>query len=470
VEVKAIPRGSLVLTPEQEYIQFFIKQKGLYEVRNFSFLRTISGNSKRSKNQPEMLSYQKGSIPRSLLKFSKYNADKHKQGQLRAQAVMCFDHLLDFMADRPNATRAVSGHEIVIRGFCEPLLRDEIFLQIIKQCTKNPNKPSILLGWRLLCSCLAAFPPSGKFAPYLLCHIASFACPRYEDPQQISFSSVENAATLCYFAWMAVSKHGMGTVPSLQDFAKLTEQITGNESASSQTPALSSKEEKAKKNYATAISGWFSSLRKNQVFQLTRRGSQPDGAKSMPSTQSQMPSPPPIDGGPQSEEITTIQMPVPEAPQLGIPDAPVLEPDLAPNAPPLPPSLRITPVKAPAPPAAPSITPVDAPEAPILDDEVVPSVPVPVGARRGGPPPPRPAPSSVAPSSSSSGGGLLDGLMKVKLNKVDLVEVKKQQEAVAVVEDLTGAGFASLLSKLRISVAGDEEQEPAGSDEEGWDD
>mgnify|MGYP002403097732 CR=1 FL=1 len=60
-------------------------------------------------------------------------------------------------------------------GVSEPLLRDEVYCQLIKQTTKNPNQRSLLLGLKLLWLCASCFPPSPELYPFLLSHLATFA-------------------------------------------------------------------------------------------------------------------------------------------------------------------------------------------------------------------------------------------------------------------------------------------------------
>ncbi|EMD32094.1 hypothetical protein CERSUDRAFT_119077 [Gelatoporia subvermispora B] len=52
-------------------------------------------------------------------------------------------------------------------GLTHGELRDEIFCQVMKQLTGNPNPESIFRGWQLLCVLLVTFPPSKNFETYL---------------------------------------------------------------------------------------------------------------------------------------------------------------------------------------------------------------------------------------------------------------------------------------------------------------
>jgi hypothetical protein len=46
-------------------------------------------------------------------------------------------------------------------------LRDEIYMQLIKQLTQNPRPDSVLRGWQLLALLSETFPPSNTALPYV---------------------------------------------------------------------------------------------------------------------------------------------------------------------------------------------------------------------------------------------------------------------------------------------------------------
>ena len=63
--------------------------------------------------------------------------------------------------------------EIMTKGWIYSQLRDELYLQLVKQTTENPNQQSLLNGWELIAICLTFFPPSQKFFPFLTEYIYS---------------------------------------------------------------------------------------------------------------------------------------------------------------------------------------------------------------------------------------------------------------------------------------------------------
>jgi myosin VIIa len=52
-------------------------------------------------------------------------------------------------------------------------LRDELYCQICKQSTNNPDPQSTEKGWQLLMMCLAIFPPSSDLMPHLMAYCAA---------------------------------------------------------------------------------------------------------------------------------------------------------------------------------------------------------------------------------------------------------------------------------------------------------
>lgn len=63
--------------------------------------------------------------------------------------------------------------DIMSKGWLHPQLRDELYLQIIKQTTSNLNPQSGLYGWQLMAICLTFFPPTLKLYPFLSEYIST---------------------------------------------------------------------------------------------------------------------------------------------------------------------------------------------------------------------------------------------------------------------------------------------------------
>lgn len=74
--------------------------------------------------------------------------------------VKMFKNVMGFMRDRKYTYPETLGRELLEACLLHPELRDELFLQVVKQLRRNPKKESKYLGFVLLDMCLRSFPPS----------------------------------------------------------------------------------------------------------------------------------------------------------------------------------------------------------------------------------------------------------------------------------------------------------------------
>ena len=116
-------------------------------------------DSDKKKVQDGMFMYTKEVIPRSMLDLDSV---------LGTQAISCHKCLLGFCGDRKTTYPAAAGHRVLMTSVQSLELRDEIFVQLCKHLTLNPDARSTLRGWILMCMCVDLFPPSIKFTLYLL--------------------------------------------------------------------------------------------------------------------------------------------------------------------------------------------------------------------------------------------------------------------------------------------------------------
>lgn len=71
------------------------------------------------------------------------------------------------MGDRHYTNTSNLGVEVCVNALQEAWLRDEVYMQLIKQLTDNDNSDSVKQGWNLMCVCLRTFAPSSEFENYL---------------------------------------------------------------------------------------------------------------------------------------------------------------------------------------------------------------------------------------------------------------------------------------------------------------
>ena len=82
-------------------------------------------------------------------------------------ATRLFKYIMGFMGDRHYTYPMTLATEALQTGYLHPLLRDELFLQLIKQVTNNPRQSAVEKGWQFMYLALRVFPPSESFENYL---------------------------------------------------------------------------------------------------------------------------------------------------------------------------------------------------------------------------------------------------------------------------------------------------------------
>jgi hypothetical protein len=144
--------------------------------------------STKKKVQDGMFTYTKEVVPRSMLDLDSV---------LGKQAISCHKCLLGFCGDRKTTYPAAAGHHVLMTGVQSVELRDEIFVQLCKHLTLNPDARSTLRGWILMCLCVDLFPPSVKFELYLLNFLGSASADKaYGEYARYSLARLEEALDL----------------------------------------------------------------------------------------------------------------------------------------------------------------------------------------------------------------------------------------------------------------------------------
>ncbi|CAI5744476.1 unnamed protein product [Peronospora destructor] len=76
--------------------------------------------------------------------------------------------ILGYMRDRIVFYREMLAQYVLQIALTKPSLVDEIYLQLMKQLTKNPKRDSSIRGWSLFAMCVTSFPPSLALQKYVL--------------------------------------------------------------------------------------------------------------------------------------------------------------------------------------------------------------------------------------------------------------------------------------------------------------
>lgn len=122
-----------------------------------------------------MLKWSSKVIATSLVSLPPYG------NKLKSKALHSFRGIMSAMKDR-KSNKPVEFHmqEVVMLGLQNPLLRAEIFCQLIKQLTNNPKPASVKAGWEIMRLIITAFPPDDEFESYLVVWLKNHM-PKGED-------------------------------------------------------------------------------------------------------------------------------------------------------------------------------------------------------------------------------------------------------------------------------------------------
>lgn len=138
-----------------------------YDLKNYSGLRTPDDFAKgailnKQSVKDKFLIWQGTVISKSLMDLPK---------DLSKISIQLHKDLLGYMGDKHMPFPAMLAQDLLRKGYEIIGVRDEIFLQIIKQLSTNPRAESVAKGWQLMCMCVSTFPPSPDFENYLLHYI-----------------------------------------------------------------------------------------------------------------------------------------------------------------------------------------------------------------------------------------------------------------------------------------------------------
>jgi hypothetical protein len=126
------------------------------------FDRLIDFDGLRTKQMS--LNFTKIPIKKPMLKYTE--DDFYSVAQLEQRAVALFQNVLGYMGDRKIQYPEMVVVELLQEGLARPQLVDEIYLQVMKQCTRNTTS-SLRRGWQLIGFCAETFAPSNDLLPYV---------------------------------------------------------------------------------------------------------------------------------------------------------------------------------------------------------------------------------------------------------------------------------------------------------------
>ncbi|XP_009322885.1 PREDICTED: unconventional myosin-XV [Pygoscelis adeliae] len=129
--------------------------------REAQSMQGLNGISAEKKSAAALVQHTKVPIQESLLRYA--------DSELNELATKNFRTLMQFMGDQSklkNQNEAECIYEILQLCKEKESLHDEVYCQVIKQVTHNPNQESVLRGWLLLNLLTGYFLPSNILMPY----------------------------------------------------------------------------------------------------------------------------------------------------------------------------------------------------------------------------------------------------------------------------------------------------------------
>ncbi|OPJ88596.1 hypothetical protein AV530_003107 [Patagioenas fasciata monilis] len=152
------PSSTMLVPAGDHYTMMDFAAAYFREVRS---LQGLKGTPAEKKSVAELVQHTKVPIQESLLRYS--------DSELNELATKNFKTLMRFMGDQPklkNQNDVECIYEILQLCKEKESLHDEVYCQVIKQVTHNPNQESVLCGWLLLNLLTGYFLPSNILMPY----------------------------------------------------------------------------------------------------------------------------------------------------------------------------------------------------------------------------------------------------------------------------------------------------------------
>ena len=151
----------------------------------------------------DMLIWQNYPLPKSLTVFSRKDCrDDDEWEFLHEESKHIFKQICCIQGHCMYRNPKDLPFKIIEKGIKYHAIRDEIYMQLIKQTRRNPDLKSALKAWKLLYLCLSSFTPSYEMGLVLLSHIAKHGRTNGIG----TFDTVEDVARHCYYAWINCMK------------------------------------------------------------------------------------------------------------------------------------------------------------------------------------------------------------------------------------------------------------------------
>merc|ERR1712063_14816 len=164
-------KSALRRNDKERVIELNIRLKEIFfQLFGKTFVLTQCARIKTPKEFAKGKIFGKDKVKENMMHWSKnptHTSLTRVPPHLIKDSVIIFKNIMGFMGDRVMSFPNMLAREVLEKGIQEPDLRDEIYVQIIKQVTNNPNPSSTEKGWKVMNMSLNCFPPSREFENYL---------------------------------------------------------------------------------------------------------------------------------------------------------------------------------------------------------------------------------------------------------------------------------------------------------------
>merc|ERR1712137_417387 len=164
-------KSALRRNDKERVIELNIRLKEIFfQLFGKSFVLTQCPKIKTPKEFAKGKIFGKDKVKEQMMNWSKHpiHAPLTRIPNLfQKDSVLSFKNIMGFMGDRVMSFPNMLAREVLEKGIQQPELRDEIYIQLIKQVTVNPNPSSTEKGYKMMNMCLHCFPPSTEFENYL---------------------------------------------------------------------------------------------------------------------------------------------------------------------------------------------------------------------------------------------------------------------------------------------------------------
>jgi len=189
-----------------------------FQIEGFAqqyFMDHRTGIFRRKVPIEKLLVWSKDAIKEPLMILNK---------ELQKESPKCYKLIQRIMGDRAPIGQSEDIQALLEKGIMNGQLRDEIYIQLCKQLTRNPYPESLMLGWQLMAVIVISFPPSKNFEGYLIQFIRQYferevAGHPSADPnqKQILFTIIAH----CHKKLLRICQTGpKGKVPTINEIER----------------------------------------------------------------------------------------------------------------------------------------------------------------------------------------------------------------------------------------------------------